>query len=61
MRKIVVFLLIVGILIAGAFSIVEEVREFCQNPEVLEYEIPVLGGDITPCGGGAGDGGGAPG
>ncbi len=63
MRKMLVFLLIVGVLIGGTFSIVEDVCEkAAQETEFFNVRDIEGPGDegAAPCGGGQG-GAGAPG
>lgn len=63
MRQLI-FLLLVGILIAGAFAMAEEISE--ETVPITDSSgiiTPENAGDlVTPCGGGSSDGGGgAPG
>lgn len=60
MKKVLIFLLVVGILLIGTVSVIEEISEhpLTQQGEYSDESSE----DTTPCGGGGGSGdGGVPG
>jgi hypothetical protein len=63
MKKVLIFLIMVGVLIMGTFAIAEELPEFlCEICDLFEAEELGEYGDPIPCGGGSGAGqGGIPG
>lgn len=63
MKKVLIFLLVVGVLMLGTLAIAEEISESYECREFLEGDLgDPANGDPTPCGGGSGGGpGGAPG
>ena len=59
MRKMIVFLLIVGVLIAGTFAVTEEITEVARPQENVDFSegesFTDSGyGDPAPCGGAQG-------
>ncbi len=63
MKKVLILLLVVGVLILGISSVIEELSENCsQDVEFSDGETFEPDGDSTPCSGGDGHGqGGIPG
>ena len=62
MKKVLALVLIAGLLMVGAFSVVEELTEGSCDLEQIDFsDSEYLGdgiGDPIPCGGGGGGGGG---
>ncbi len=63
MKKVLIFLLVVGVLMLGTCAMAEEISESYDLGEFSEGDLgDPTNGDPTPCGGGSGSGpGGAPG
>ncbi len=63
MKKVLIFLLVVGVLMLGTFAMAEEISESYDLGEFSEGDLgDTTNGGTTPCGGGDGAGpGGAPG
>ena len=60
MKKILLMLVVVGVLITGMFSVVEEMCDNIsfEDMEISEENPEESWGDVVPCGGSAGGGGG---